>query len=103
MREKEGLSKVIDAIDHGASLVEEIHQSIAELPLKLIEQSEALYAPARKVELLQYRAIGAIYDTVRGVNLTIEFVARRLLNNRAHGPAKRSRARSKVVVSRASA
>jgi hypothetical protein len=86
MSEKKGLIKVIDAIDHGATTVEKIHKSIAELPLKIVEQSEILRNSAKQVRQFQDRTLGAIYDVVRDVNQKVGELAVDLLEK---GPTVR--------------
>jgi hypothetical protein len=68
-KERQSLAEMIEeAVDKGTTAVEEIHKSIADLPLKLLEESELVRKPAREVRRLQDRAIGAIYDVVRDTN-----------------------------------
>jgi hypothetical protein len=68
-KERQSLAEMIEeAVDKGATAVEEIHKSIADLPLKLLEESELVRKPAREVRRLQDRAIGAIYDVIRDTN-----------------------------------
>ena len=67
--ERKALAKFIqDAIDKGATTVEEVHKSIADLPLKIFEESELLREPAKEVMRVQDHTIGAIYDLLRGIN-----------------------------------
>jgi hypothetical protein len=91
--EKKGkaLASVIrDAIDKGATTVEEIHKSIADLPLKMLEESELLRGPAKEVRRVQDHTIGAIYDVIRGINQQVGALAAELL----HEAAKRRGARA---------
>jgi hypothetical protein len=68
-RDRKPLAKAIqDSIEKGATAVEEVHKSIADLPLKMLEGSERLREPAKEVRHVQDRAIGAVYDLVRKVN-----------------------------------
>jgi hypothetical protein len=65
--ERKALASFIhDAIDKGATTVEEIHKSIADLPLKMLEESELLRESAKEVRRVQDHTIGAIYDVIRG-------------------------------------
>jgi hypothetical protein len=68
-----------DAIDKGATTVEEIHRSIAELPLKVLEESDFLREPAKEVRRVQDHTIGAIYDLIRGINERVGTLASELL------------------------
>jgi hypothetical protein len=78
--ERKALARFIqDAIDRGATTVEEIHKSIADLPLKMLEESELLKGPAREVRRLQDHTIGAVYDLIRGINEQVGTLASELL------------------------
>jgi hypothetical protein len=61
-------------IDDGASSVEEIHKTIANLPLDLLERLDP--KGARKV---QEARIGAMYDLIRKVNEEVAKIAQDLL------------------------
>jgi hypothetical protein len=78
--DRKTLTKMIqDSIDKGATTVEEVHKSIADLPLKLLEGSKRLHAPAKEVRHVQDRTIGAIYDLIRKVNEEVGTLATDLL------------------------
>ena len=72
-------SFIQDAIDKGATTVEEIHKSIADLPLKMLEESELLRGSAKEVRRVQDHTIGAIYDVIRGINQEVGTLASELL------------------------
>ncbi len=57
-----------DAIDRGASNVEEIHKAIADLPLDVLERNGLLAEAAAGAREIQDRTIGAAYDVIREVN-----------------------------------
>ena len=79
-KQRPSLTQLIeDAVDKGATTAEEIHRSIADFPLRLIEESELLREPAKEVRRLQDRIIGAIYDLVRDTNRRIARLAANLL------------------------
>ncbi len=79
--EAQALSKLIqDAIDKGATTVEEIHKSIAKLPLDVLAQIEPLEGPAKEARRVQDRSIGAIYDLIREVNQQVGALASDLLS-----------------------
>jgi hypothetical protein len=47
--ERKALAKFIEeAIEKGATTVEDVHRSIAQLPLKILEESDFLRGPPRK-------------------------------------------------------
>jgi hypothetical protein len=79
-----------NAIDQGATTVEEIHKSIAELPLKVLEGSEFLRGPAKQVRRLQDHTIGAVYDIIRGINERVGTLSSELLAERSKHRAARS-------------
>ena len=85
-------SFIQDAIDKGATTVEEIHKSIANLPLKMLEETELLRRPAKEVRRVQDQTIGAIYDVIRGINRQVGTLASELL----HDAAKRRGARAEA-------
>ena len=70
---------VQDAIDKGATTVEEIHKSIADLPLRILEESELLRGPAKEVQRVQDQTLGAIYRVIREVNEQVATYASSLL------------------------
>ena len=74
---------VQDAIDKGATTVEDIHKAIADLPLKILEESELLKGPAKEVRLVQDHTIGAIYDVIREINQQVGTLASALLADAA--------------------
>ena len=78
--EKQTLAGLVqDAIDKGATTVEEIHKSIADLPLKILEDSDLLKTPAKEVRRVQDLAIGRIYDLIRDINQRVGKLAAQLL------------------------
>ena len=56
---------IAEAIEKGATTVEDVHKSIAQLPLKVLEESDLLRAPAKEVRRIQDHTIGVIYDLIR--------------------------------------
>jgi hypothetical protein len=77
---RKSVTKVIqEAIDRGATTVEEIHKSVADLPLKVLEERPLLKGPAREVRRVQDRTIGAVYDLVREINQQVGNLASDLL------------------------
>ena len=77
---EKNLTRLIqEAIDEGATTVEEIHKSIADLPLKILEDNELLPQTTKEVRRLQDHTIGAIYDVIRDVNEKVGKLASDLL------------------------
>ncbi|MDR3418224.1 MAG: hypothetical protein P4L83_18785 [Nevskia sp.] len=62
---------VQEAVDRGASSVEQIHQHIAGLPFEVLEKSGLLDDDKLKLRERQRRTIGAVYDAIRRVNREI--------------------------------
>jgi hypothetical protein len=96
MRENKTLPRLIqDAIDKGATTVEEIHKSIADLPLKILQDTDLLRGPAKEVKRVQDHTIGAIYKLIRDVNEQVGEFASDLLAKASKPGAGRRGARVK--------
>jgi hypothetical protein len=88
--DRKALVKLIqDSIDKGSTTVEEIHKSIGDLPLKILEGSKLLKGPAKEVRHLRDQTIGAIYDLIRTINEEVGTLA----SERLAEAAKRRAAR----------
>jgi len=72
---------VHDAVDRGATTAEEIHKSIADLPLEVLEEVEPLKRLVKRVRKAQERSISAVYELVRGINEEVARVTRDVLPN----------------------
>jgi hypothetical protein len=94
-RRKALASFIQDAVDKGATTVEEIHKSIADLPLKILEDSELLRGPAKEAQRVQDHTIGAIYDVIRGINQQVGTLASKLLKEAAKRRGAQGEARAK--------
>lgn len=77
---------VEEAIDQGATTVEEIHQAIAAAPLEALANIQAVRGQADNAADLTRRSIGAVYDTIRQVNEQVAMLAERMLDNRPPSP-----------------
>jgi polyhydroxyalkanoate synthesis regulator phasin len=78
------ITKMIqEAIDRGATTVEEIHKSVADLPLRILEERESLRRPAKEVRRVQDRSIGAVYDLIRKINAQVGNLASDLVDKAA--------------------
>ncbi len=96
---RQTLVKLIqDSIDKGATTVEEIHKSIGDLPLKILEGSKLLKGPAKEVRQVRDHTIGAMYDLIRKINEEVgtlaserlaEVAKRRAARRAAHHAARR--------------
>jgi hypothetical protein len=62
---------VQEAVDRGATSVEQIHQSIADLPFEALERMGLLDGDGREISELREtktRTIGFVYDAIRRIN-----------------------------------
>ena len=83
-----------EAVDKGATTVEEVHKSIADLPLKVLEEVEFLKKPVKQVRRVQDRSIGAVYDLIRGINEQVGKLANEVLSRRPSRAARRKPSKS---------
>ena len=86
---KAATTLVQDAIDKGVTTVEDLHKSLADLPFKVLEESELFRGPAKEVRRLQDQTIKAVYGLIRRVNQQVGSLASELLE----GLDKRTRTR----------
>jgi hypothetical protein len=59
---------VQEAVDRGATSVEQIHQTIADLPFEALEQMGVLDPEDSELRDTKTRTIGLVYDAIRRVN-----------------------------------
>ena len=91
MHAKKNVAKLIqEAIDRGATTVEEIHKSIVDLPLKILEEIDLLRGPAKEAKRVQDHTIAAIYDVIREINEQVGTLASELLAEAAARRAARA-------------
>lgn len=57
-----------EAVDKGATSVEQVHQYIADLPFEALEQTGLLQEDRLQLRDKQRRTIGMVYDAIRGIN-----------------------------------
>jgi hypothetical protein len=74
------------AVDDGARTAEDIHKSIADLPLDVLQRLDLFEKTAKDVKKIQDTSIGAVYDLIRKVNQEVGKLASELLER----PARRS-------------
>jgi hypothetical protein len=80
MTDLKGLKDLVqEAIDKGATTVEEVHQSIASKPLEILQQLVPDKTPAKEIEAFQKKTIGSVYDMIRTVNQAVGEIAGNLL------------------------
>ena len=79
-----------EAVDKGATSVEQIHRTIADLPLSALEQRGLLGEEGKSARKLVDSSIGAVYETIRAVNREVGDLASDLfeaLENHAEAQA----------------
>jgi hypothetical protein len=88
---------VEQAVDDGADSVEEVHRSIASLPLDVLERLDLFKETVKDVRKVQDTSIGAIYDLIHKVNREVGKLAVEMLRP----PAARKVAPRKAAKTRA--
>jgi hypothetical protein len=66
---------VQEAVDQGATTVEQIHKVILDLPFTVLEQRGLLGDAASDVRDTGQRTIGSVYDAIRAINREIGTLA----------------------------
>jgi polyhydroxyalkanoate synthesis regulator phasin len=59
---------VQELVDKGATTVEEVHKSIAALPLEVLENIEGVGEKAGEIKEIQQKTIGNVYNIIRDIN-----------------------------------
>jgi hypothetical protein len=87
---------VEQAVDDGATTVEEIHRRIANLPLDVLARLDVFEKTVKDVRRVQDASIGAIYDVIRRVNAEVAKLADEILKGavRRKPAAKKPAARA---------
>jgi hypothetical protein len=91
---------VQQAVDDGANSVEEVHRSIASLPLDVLERLDLFTETVKDVRKVQDTSIGAIYDLIHKVNREAAKLATELLR---HSAARKAAPRKAAKTRAASA
>lgn len=80
MEQLKGLVTLVqEAIENGATTVEEVHRSVASMPLEALKNIEQISPTVQKVQEIQDRTIGNVYDTIRMVNMQVGDIAKSML------------------------
>lgn len=75
------LTKTVqDAIDKGATSVEQVHRQIANMPLDFLSKIEQLEGPVSQAREFQDKTIGSIYETIHNINAKASEIAADLLS-----------------------
>lgn len=61
-----------DLVNDVTTTVEDLHRSIAELPLTVLESVKPLQEPVKEIRDVQARSISAIYGLIRRINDRVE-------------------------------
>jgi len=91
---KEVKDLVQEAIDKGATTVEEVHQAIARMPIDVLELVSPGLPLAKTVADVQKKTIGSIYEVIRSLNKSAGEIAEGLLKSRGK-PAKEAAPRAR--------
>lgn len=87
-----------EAVAKGATTVEQIHLSIADLPFSVLEQRGLLNEDGQQLRDLSQRSIGNIYDTIRKINQEIGDLASGLIESvEDHADAQHNISRAEAV------
>lgn len=70
-----------EAVDKGATTVEQIHQTIAAMPLSALEKRGLLEDEVTTIKEKQAETIGAVYDAIRRVNKEVGDLASGLIES----------------------
>ena len=76
---KELQQVVQDAIDKGATSVEQVHRQIANMPLDMLAKIEQLEGPVNQARDFNDKTIGSIYELIHNLNNKAGEIARELL------------------------
>lgn len=74
---------VQDAIDNGATTVQQVHERIAAMPFDRLEKIAMLEGVVNKARGLSDQSIGAVYDAVRAINARVGELADAALSRMA--------------------
>ena len=75
------IAKLVEgAVDKGATTAEEIHRSIADLPISILPSLGVTEEASKEAKDIQDKTIGAIYELVRDINHEVAGLARDIIN-----------------------
>lgn len=87
---------VQQAIDRGATSVEQIHRYIADLPFEALERSGLLEDDQLGLRRTQQRTIGMVYEAIRHINDEVGRFVSDQIENLEDGRALAERLRSRT-------
>lgn len=76
---------VEDAIEHGATTVEEVHQRIAAIPFDQFEKIPGISEAVGNARELHDQSVGTVYETIRNINARVGELADEALNRIGQG------------------
>jgi hypothetical protein len=71
---------VQEAIDKGATSVEQVHRQIANMPLDFLAKIEALEGPVNQARDFNEKTLGSIYETIHNINTRAGEMAKEILD-----------------------
>jgi hypothetical protein len=81
MEQLKGLvSLVQEAIENGATTVEDVHRSIASKPLDVLSNFEPIEGAVDRMRQIQDETIGNVYEMIRTINAQVGEIAKNMLD-----------------------
>ena len=71
---------VQDMVNKGATSVQEIHKSIADMPFDALEKFEPIEHRTKKIRKFHDNTVGGVYDIIRQVNREVGKLAKELID-----------------------
>jgi polyhydroxyalkanoate synthesis regulator phasin len=87
---------VQQAVDRGATSVEQIHQYVADLPFEALERTGLLEDDRLGLRQKQQRTIGMVYEAIRRINDEVGRFVSDQIENLEEGRALAERLRSRT-------
>ena len=87
---------VQQAIDNGATSVEEVYMRVSRLPFEQLERFAALEGIVRKARGVHDSSVARLYDTIRAINRRIGKLADEALARAGFAPAPRRASKAKA-------
>jgi len=76
------IQKIVkDAIDKGATSAEQVHRSVAQMPLKYLAKIEGAKSAAKDAGDIQDKTIGHVYSLIQQVNDNVYSIASDILKS----------------------
>jgi hypothetical protein len=76
------IQKVVkDAIDQGATSVEQVHRSVAKMPIKYLAKIDGVKNASKDAGDIQDKTIGHVYDLIQTVNDNVSSIGSDILKS----------------------